>query len=205
MHYVTNSGKPVSNGAGDNRGTIDELPVRPTITGSEGCLPDESGADRDMQFESDFAGVRASRPVSNSRPFVILLADDDPDDRDLALRALRETKVSVEIRFVVNGQELLHYLRREGAFACKATAPTPDLILMDLNMPTLDGREALRQIKTDPSLLGTPVVILTSSKNETDVLLAETLGADLFLTKPVTFEELVPVMHRIRERWIENL
>src|SRR6476661_4301820 len=133
------------------------------------------------------------------RKMVILMADDDEDDRLLAQDALRESGQNAELHFVSDGRQLLDYLRCEGDFAPsdhdpKVKAPRPDLILLDLNMPRLDGREALRQIKTDSMLRRTPVVILTTSKAEEDIWRAYDEGANSYVTKPVSFEGLVDVM-----------
>ena len=98
------------------------------------------------------------------RPIVIVLADDDPDDCVLAREALEESRLANELHIVGDGEDLLAYLRREGAYAEADAAPRPGLILLDLNMPRMDGREALREIKADPSLRSIPVVVLTTSR-----------------------------------------
>ncbi|ABC31621.1 FOG: CheY-like receiver [Hahella chejuensis KCTC 2396] len=137
------------------------------------------------------------------RPLVILMADDDEDDRQLALEAMRESRVLNELRFVKDGLELMQYLRREGEFEDPASSPTPGIILLDLNMPRKDGREALAEIKADPALRRTPVVILTTSKAEQDMLRGYDLGAASYITKPVTFEGLVDLMRALGHYWVE--
>src|SRR5205807_5292916 len=120
-------------------------------------------------------------------------ADDDDDDRLLAQDALRESKLEGDLRFVENGEELLDYLNHRGKYQNPADAPRPALILLDLNMPRKDGREALREIKADPELKRIPVVVLTTSKAETDVGTIYELGANSFISKPFQFEALVNV------------
>ena len=133
----------------------------------------------------------------------ILLADDDEDDRLMARDALRDARVHNELRFVTDGVELLQFLRREGPFAAEGAAPRPGLILLDLNMPRKDGREALAEIKQDPDLRRIPVIVLTTSKAEEDLIRSYDLGVNSFITKPVTFLGLVEVMKVFKRYWIE--
>ncbi|HET9103152.1 MAG TPA: response regulator [Solirubrobacteraceae bacterium] len=138
------------------------------------------------------------------RPFTILLADDDEEDRELARDALQDSRLANEMKFVVDGQDLLDYLRREGRWAGPdVDAPRPGIILLDLNMPKKDGREALAEIKADESLRRIPVVVLTTSKDEADVLSTYDLGVSSFITKPVTFGGLVEVMRTWTRYWFE--
>ena len=139
----------------------------------------------------------------HARPIVILLADDDEEDRMLAADALEESRVVNDLRFVQDGEELLDYLYHRGKYAAPGSSPTPGLILLDLNMPRKDGREALREIKVDPDLRRVPVVVLTTSKAEEDIYRTYDLGANSFITKPVSFEGLVAVMRDIGRYWIE--
>lgn len=139
----------------------------------------------------------------SGRPIVILLADDDEEDRMLAAEALAESRVVNDLRFVQDGDELLDYLYRRDRYAPPASAPAPGLILLDLNMPRKDGREALREIKADPNLRRIPVVVLTTSKAEEDIYRTYDLGANSFITKPVSFDGLVTVMRDIGRYWIE--
>ena len=142
-------------------------------------------------------------PHDPGKPIIILLADDDEEDRMLAGDALAESRVVNDLRFVENGEELLDYLYRRGKYAGPNSAPTPGLILLDLNMPRKDGREALREIKADPDLRRIPVVVLTTSKAEEDIYRTYDLGANSFITKPVHFNALVEVMKEIGRYWIE--
>jgi len=135
-----------------------------------------------------------------ANPIVLLMADDDPDDRELAREALAESRVTNEIRFVEDGEELMDYLHRRGKHQ---DAPRPGLILLDLNMPRKDGREALKEIKADKDLKRIPVVILTTSRAEEDMLSGYDLGAASYISKPVTFDSLVDLMKAIDRYWIE--
>ena len=139
----------------------------------------------------------------SARPIVILLADDDEEDRMLAANALEESRVVNDLRFVHDGDELLDYLHHRGQYAAPDSAPAPGLILLDLNMPRKDGREALREIKADPDLRRIPIVVLTTSKAEEDIYRTYDLGANSFITKPVSFDGLVAVMRDIGRYWIE--
>ena len=136
------------------------------------------------------------------KPVVILMADDDADDRLLAKDALAECGMPGEIHFVENGEELVDYLHKRGKFAA-LPSPRPGIILLDLNMPRKDGREALREIKADPSLRRIPVVILTTSRADTDIGKAYDLGANSFIAKPASFDSLVEVMKSICRYWME--
>ena len=133
------------------------------------------------------------------------MADDDADDRLLAKDALAETKLPGELHFVEDGEQLLDYLHRRGKYANgpHASAPRPGLILLDLNMPKKDGREALREIKTHPDLRKIPVVVLTTSKADTDIAQIYDLGANSFISKPVTFDSLVKVMRILGDYWCD--
>ena len=136
------------------------------------------------------------------KPIVILMADDDADDRLLAQDALTECKLANELHFVENGDELLDYLHRRGKYS-QGNAPRPGLILLDLNMPRKDGREALREIKTDSELKRIPVIVLTTSKADTDISKIYDLGANSFISKPVTFDSLVKVMKILGNYWFD--
>ncbi|HST61925.1 MAG TPA: response regulator [Longimicrobium sp.] len=140
---------------------------------------------------------------SDARPITILMADDDPDDRLLAAEAMRESRVANDLRFVEDGEQLLDYLRRRGRWTDPAQSPRPGVVLLDLNMPRMDGREALAEIKADPELRRIPIVVLTTSRAEVDVLRSYDLGANSFITKPVTFGGLVEAMRVLGRYWIE--
>lgn len=135
------------------------------------------------------------------RPITILMADDDEDDRDLAREALAESRVLNNLHAVNDGADLLQYVRHEGRYTAE-NAPRPDLILLDLNMPKVDGREALEALKKDPKLRSIPVVILTTSRAEEDVVRSYDLGANSFISKPVTFAGLVDVMRELGQYWV---
>ena len=140
---------------------------------------------------------------TNGQPIVILMADDDADDRMLTKDALEESRVLNELRFVEDGEELMEYLTRKGKYANADDSPRPGLILLDLNMPKKDGREALKEIKSDPNLRRIPVVIMTTSKAEEDIFRSYDFGASSFITKPVTFDRLVELMRTLGEYWVE--
>jgi len=141
-------------------------------------------------------------PDDLARPITILLADDDEEDRMLTNDALNESRVVNDLRFVEDGEDLLDYLYRRGKYTAE-TAPRPGLILLDLNMPRKDGREALKEIKADPDLRRIPIVVLTTSKAEEDIYRTYDLGANSFIAKPVKFESLVALMKEIKRYWIE--
>ncbi|MDX5437567.1 MAG: response regulator [Pontibacter sp.] len=141
--------------------------------------------------------------AENKRSIVILIADDDEEDRMLVKDALEESRLKNSIHFVENGEELMDYLHHRGKFADKNEYPTPGLILLDLNMPKKDGREALKEIKADDRLKLIPVVVLTTSKAEEDILRTYDLGVSSFITKPVTFGSLVDVMRTLSKYWFE--
>ncbi|TPE46282.1 response regulator [Pontibacter mangrovi] len=141
--------------------------------------------------------------ANNRRTIVILIADDDAEDRMLVKEALEESRLKNQVQFVENGEELMDYLHNRGKFADKEQYPTPGLILLDLNMPKKDGREALKEIKSDEHLRVLPVVVLTTSKAEEDILRTYDLGVSSFITKPVTFASLVDVMKTLSKYWFE--
>ncbi len=142
-------------------------------------------------------------PPADGKRVSILLADDDEDDRLLAIDALREAKLANEIATVADGEELMDYLYHRGRYSDPATSPRPGLILLDLNMPKKDGREALDEIRADHELRRIPVVVLTTSEAEEDILRTYELGVNSFITKPVSFEGLVRIMQTLRSYWLE--
>lgn len=137
------------------------------------------------------------------KPITILLADDDEDDRMLAKDALTDSRLANDLHMVVDGEELMDYLLRRGEYEAQADSPRPGLILLDLNMPRMDGREALKEIKSNPNLRQIPIVVLTTSKAEEDIYRTYDLGANSFITKPVMFDSLVKVMKDIGKYWFE--
>jgi Response regulator containing a CheY-like receiver domain and an HTH DNA-binding domain len=133
----------------------------------------------------------------------ILLADDDPDDRMLAKEAFVESRLRNRLEMVEDGEELMDYLQNRGKHSGLNKKPKPDLILLDLNMPRKDGREALKEIKSSPELRRIPIVVLTTSKADEDVIRTYDLGVNSFITKPVTFEALVDVLTALGKYWFE--
>jgi CheY-like chemotaxis protein len=139
----------------------------------------------------------------NRDPITILMADDDADDRLMTREAFEESRVANDLRFVKDGEELMDYLHRRGPYADPAVSPRPGLILLDLNMPRKDGREALREIKTDPALRKIRVIVLTTSKAEEDIYRSYDLNVTSYIAKPVTFEALVEVIRILGKYWLE--
>jgi len=141
--------------------------------------------------------------TDRTKPVTILMADDDPDDRALTADAFRENHLGNDLRFVEDGEELLDYLHRRGKYSDPADSPWPGIILLDLNMPRMDGREALREIKADPRFRGIRVVVMTTSRAEADVVKSYDLHAASYITKPVTFDRLVDVVRTLGRYWLE--
>lgn len=138
-----------------------------------------------------------------SKSIEILIADDDAEDRMLIQDALKESRLKNNVQYVENGEELIQYLHNKGKYSDQKKHPTPGIILLDLNMPKKDGREALKEIKGDENLKNIPIIILTTSKAEEDVLKTYNLGANSFITKPVTFSAMVEVMNTLKKYWFE--
>lgn len=138
----------------------------------------------------------------NLKPILILMADDDEDDRMMTEKAMKKNRLSNEIRFTIDGEDLMDYLLQKNAYNSE-TAPVPDLILLDLNMPRKGGIEALKEIKSNKKLKSIPVIVLTTSSTEEDIIKSYNLGVNSFITKPVTFEELVKVVKEIDNYWFE--
>jgi CheY-like chemotaxis protein len=136
-------------------------------------------------------------------PIVILLADDDAEDRMLACEALIESRLSNVIHCVEDGEELMDYLSHRGKYSPPADAPRPGLILLDLNMPKMDGREALREIKANPVFRQIPVVVMTTSEADEDIMRSYDSGASSFIAKPMSFEDLVELMRGLGRYWFE--
>jgi CheY-like chemotaxis protein len=141
---------------------------------------------------------------ANKIPITILICDDDQDDRMLTEQALEDAHVSNDLRFVKDGEQLLDYLYQRGEFAGESgLAPRPGLILLDLNMPKMDGREALKAIKGDPTLKEIPIVVLSTSGLDQDIIRSYQLGVNSFIKKPVTFSGLVEAMNVLGRYWLE--
>lgn len=137
------------------------------------------------------------------RPAVILLAEDDPGDQELTRRALAEDIVRADLRIVQDGEEALRYLRRQAPYGDADSAPRPDMILLDLNMPRVDGRTVLREVRSDPQLRRIPVVVLTTSKQEEDIVRSYDLGCNSFITKPVDIDQFMGVVRQFGSYWFE--
>jgi CheY-like chemotaxis protein len=136
-------------------------------------------------------------------PITILLADDDEEDLQMTQEALQQNRLGNDLRFALDGEELMDYLLHRGKYTDPSQAPRPGLILLDLNMPKKDGREALAEIKANPELRKIPVIVLTTSRAEEDVFRTYDLGVSSFITKPVTFEGLVEAMKVLAQYWFE--
>ena len=137
------------------------------------------------------------------KPVTILVADDDPDDRKLTQEAFSESKLANDLRFVEDGVEVFDYLNRRGKFADPASSPWPSLMLLDLNMPRMDGREVLVELKKNPRYSGIRVIVMTTSKSEADINKSYLLNAASYITKPVTFDSLVNVVTTLGKYWLE--
>ena len=133
------------------------------------------------------------------RPIEILLVEDSPSDTELTVEALEEGKIYNHLSMVEDGVQALEFLRRQGAYA---DAPRPDLILLDLNLPRKDGREVLAELKADSELKVIPVVVLTTSRADEDVLRAYSLHANCYILKPVDFKQFVEVVKHIENFWL---
>lgn len=141
--------------------------------------------------------------MNDPRPITILIADDDEDDCLLTREAFAECRINNPLHFVHDGDALIRYLKRRAPYDDESRYPLPGLILLDLNMPLLDGREALQLIKSDPQLRGIPVVVLTTSSAEEDVLHSYEAGSNSFITKPVTYTGLLQVVKTFSQYWLE--
>jgi two-component system, chemotaxis family, response regulator Rcp1 len=137
-------------------------------------------------------------PKDMIQPIYILLVDDDPADVRLTQEALKEHKVYCQTAVASNGVEAMAYLRREGPYV---DAVRPDIILLDLNMPRKDGREVLEEVKTDPDLKRSPVVVMTTSNADQDVVQSYNLGANCYIVKPVDLEQLTTIVKSIEDFW----
>lgn len=138
-----------------------------------------------------------------AKPITIICADDDAEDRMLIKDAWEESRIANPLAFAEDGEDLMEYLQRRGKYASLADQPLPGIILLDLNMPRKDGREALREIKSDPRLRRIPVVVMTTSKEEEEIVRAYDLGVNSFVVKPVSFEALVNFTLAFSKYWFE--
>ena len=165
-----------------------------------------AGGSAPLQISMDAIHNQAedrARLAARNDIITVLLADDDEDDQMMTADALKSANVASRLHCVADGEELMDYLRHRGKYAFPAPSPRPGILLLDLNMPKKDGREALREIKADPELRTIPVVILTTSKTEEDIERIYGLGANSYISKPVSFEGLVHVMKVMNEYWFQ--
>ena len=135
----------------------------------------------------------------NFRPIEILLVEDSPSDANLTIREFSKAKIANNLHWVEDGETAMEYLRNQGEFL---DAPRPDLILLDLNLPGMDGREVLEEVKSDTDLKRIPIVILTTSNDEQDVLRSYNLNANCYVTKPIDIEQFINVVQLIKEFWL---
>lgn len=140
---------------------------------------------------------------SQEKAIVILMADDDEDDCFLTREALVECQLTNDLRFVRDGEELIDYLCHRGRYINRSTSPQPGLILLDLNMPRKDGREALQEIRSIPELKHIPIVVLSTSETEEDIFRSYALGANSYITKPSSFDSLVEIIRTLGKYWFE--
>ena len=141
--------------------------------------------------------------VTLKRPAIILLAEDDLGDQELTKRALEEGKVENELYIVKDGEEALDYLFRRGRYTDPETSPRPDLFLLDLNMPKLDGRQVLEQIRSIHELRNIRVVVLTTSHQEEDITRSYDLGVHSYITKPIDLDQFFNVVRTLEEYWFQ--
>ena len=137
----------------------------------------------------------------NLKPIRIHMCDDDPDDQLLVSDAMEEARLGNDIDFTNNGKELLQYLNREGQFSHLVDQPLPGLILLDLNMPVMDGREVLGKIKQHEKFRSIPIIVLTTSKAEADIARTYDMGVNSFIMKPVSFDSLVDMVKSVTDYW----
>ena len=142
-------------------------------------------------------------PTHNGKPAVVLLAEDDPADQELTRRALLEDVIKTDLHVVSDGEMALDYLYQRGPFVDAATAPRPDLILLDLNMPRIDGKQVLQQMRSDPGLRRIPVVVLTTSKQEEDIIRSYDLGCNSFIIKPVDLDGFIRAVRELGSYWFQ--
>ena len=137
--------------------------------------------------------------LTTARPIEIMLVEDSPSDAALTIEALQAGKIANNLNRVADGVEAMAYLKQQGSFA---KSPRPDLIMLDLNLPKKDGREVLRELKSDPSLKLIPVIVLTTSRSDKDVLQSYELNANCYITKPVDFQQFIDVVKSIERFWL---
>jgi len=139
----------------------------------------------------------------NGKPAVILLAEDDPGDQELTQRALEQSRIRNELYIVEDGEEALDYLLRRGKYEDPASSPKPDLMLLDLNMPKVDGKRVLEQMRADPNLRRVPVVALTTSRQEQDIISTYDLGVNSYIVKPVNMDQFINAIKVLKDYWFQ--
>lgn len=154
----------------------------------------------DVSFHVTQEQVNIMASITELKPANVLLVEDNEDDVELTLEALEDSKVRMEIQVVSDGISAMAFLRREGEYA---DTPRPDLILLDLNLPLMDGREVLKKVKEDPNLTDIPIVVLTTSEDEGDILKAYQLHASCYISKPVDFLKFTEIIKQIEGFWLQ--
>ena len=141
--------------------------------------------------------------TSSGRGAVILLVDDDPGDQELTRREFQRSKIRNELRIVSDGEQAIDYLLRRGRYSAPGSAPRPDLVLLDLNLPRVDGREVLAVVRAQPELRSIPIVVMTVSTQEADIVRSYDLGAHAYVVKPVDLSQFARVIATLQEYWLE--
>jgi CheY-like chemotaxis protein len=142
-----------------------------------------------------------SESSTQSRPFTILLVEDSPVQQALTRRALEDSTLAADLHVVEDGVAALQYLKREGEFGDESTNPRPDIVLLDLNMPRMNGHEFLAQLKSDPRIANIPVTVLTTSNSDADATASYARGANAFVTKPAEYAKFVELLSALGQFW----
>ncbi len=141
--------------------------------------------------------------IQQGKPAIILLAEDDPGDQEITRRAMEAWRIANKLYIVSNGEEALDYLYHKGKYANPDDSPRPDLLMLDLNMPRISGRQVLEKIHSDPHLSDITVVVLTTSKQEEDIVRSYNLGCKSFIVKPVGLDAFIEVINTIEKYWFQ--
>lgn len=155
-----------------------------------------------IYHQKSYTNITSMNQSQDFPPIEILLVEDSPSDANLAIKKLKTAKVLNNLHWVDDGESAMEFLRREGKYT---NAPRPDLILLDLNLPGMDGREVLAEVKSDPDLKRIPVVVLTTSDSEQDILKAYNLNANCYITKPVDIHQFINIMSLIENFWLTTV
>ena len=145
--------------------------------------------------------IRNICKMNNAKMVIILLVEDNPADQQLTIRAFQKGKINTNLQIVSDGQEAMDYLQQTGKFEDKKSFPRPDLILLDINMPRKDGKQVLKEIRADENLKSIPVVMLTTSDQEKDVIDSYNLGVNSYISKPVRINDFIDVISKLEEFW----